>query len=54
MPNLYKILEENPAIRAAIIQDDGGIYGLPAAGSSSPAPAPDQAGDNVFSLEDFF
>ncbi|MDE7170731.1 MAG: extracellular solute-binding protein [Oscillospiraceae bacterium] len=31
MPNLYKILEENPAIKAAITQDDGGIYGLPAA-----------------------
>ena len=30
------------------------FYGLPAAGSSSPAPAPDQAGDNVFRLEDFF
>ena len=31
MPNLYKILEENPSIRAAITQDDGGIYGLPSA-----------------------
>ena len=31
MPNLYKILEENPSIKAAITQDDGGIYGLPAA-----------------------
>ena len=30
MPNLTKILEENPEIRAAITMDDGGIYGLPA------------------------
>ena len=30
MPNLYKILEDNPKIRAAITMDDGGIYGLPA------------------------
>lgn len=30
------------------------FYGLPAAGSSAPAAAPDQAGDNVFRLEDFF
>ena len=32
MPNLYKILEENPDIRAAITQEDGGIYGLPSGG----------------------
>lgn len=31
MPNLSKILEENPDIRAAITMADGGIYGLPAA-----------------------
>lgn len=30
MPNLSKILEENPDIRAAITMSDGGIYGLPA------------------------
>lgn len=30
MPNLTKILEENPEIRAAITMDDGCIYGLPA------------------------
>lgn len=30
------------------------FYGLPAAGSSAPAAAPDQAGDNVLRLEDFF
>lgn len=30
MPNLTKILEEHPEIRAAITMDDGGIYGLPA------------------------
>lgn len=31
MPNLTKILEEHPEIRAAITMDDGKIYGLPAA-----------------------
>ena len=31
MPNLTKILEENPDIRSAITMSDGGIYGLPAA-----------------------
>lgn len=31
MPNLAKILEENPDIVSAITMDDGGIYGLPAA-----------------------
>lgn len=30
MPNLAKILEENPDIRSAITMDDGYIYGLPA------------------------
>lgn len=30
MPNLYKILEENPDIRSAITMSDGHIYGLPA------------------------
>ena len=30
MPNLTKILEEHPDIRAAITMDDGCIYGLPA------------------------
>ena len=32
MPNLSKILEENPDIRAAITQEDGCIYGLPSGG----------------------
>ncbi len=31
MPNLTKILEENPEIRSAITMNDGGIYGLPSA-----------------------
>ena len=31
MPNLAKILEENPDIKSAITMSDGGIYGLPAA-----------------------
>ena len=31
MPNLSAILEANPKIKAAITQDDGRIYGLPAA-----------------------
>ncbi len=30
MPNLCAILEEHPEIRAAITQEDGKIYGLPA------------------------
>ena len=30
MPNLSKILDENPNIRSAITMDNGGIYGLPA------------------------
>jgi len=30
MPNLAKILEENPDIKSAITMSDGGIYGLPA------------------------
>lgn len=35
MPNLCKILEENPDIRSAITMDDGYIYGLPAGERSS-------------------
>lgn len=31
MPNLTKILDEHPNIRAAITMSDGCIYGLPAA-----------------------
>lgn len=31
MPNLTKILEENPGIRSAITMEDGKIYGLPSA-----------------------
>lgn len=31
MPNLSKLLEENPEIRSAITMSDGSIYGLPAA-----------------------
>ena len=31
MPNLSAILEKYPKIKAAITQDDGGIYGLPSA-----------------------
>lgn len=30
------------------------FYGLPAAGSSAPVPAPERAGDKVLHLEDFF
>ena len=33
MPNLTKILEEHPDIRAAITMDDGCIYGLPRRGT---------------------
>lgn len=43
MPNLTKILEENPDIRAAITMSDGKIYGLPAA---------EQMGTGGIGLED--
>ena len=60
------IVEAEKKIKAFAKKHGGGVsgieadqilrefYGLPAAGSSAPAPAPDQAGDNVLRLEDFF
>ena len=60
------IAEAEKKIKALAKKHGGGVsgieadqilrefYGLPAAGSPAPVPAPDQAGDNVLRLEDFF
>lgn len=41
----------SPAVAERILRE---FYGLPAAGAQEPASAPEQAGDKVLRLEDFF
>ena len=53
MPNLYKILEENPSIRAAITQDDGGIYGLPSAEMMGTGAIGDEKDMSIHSIQQF-
>ncbi len=53
MPNLAKILEENPDVKAAITMSDGGIYGLPSGEQMGTAGigAPDDY--SIFSIPQF-
>lgn len=53
MPNLYKILEDNPSIKAAITQDDGGIYGLPAAEMMGTGAVGDEKDMSIHSIQQF-
>lgn len=53
MPNLTKILEENPEIRAAITMDDGKIYGLPAAEQMGTAGIGAEKDYNIYTIPQF-
>lgn len=53
MPNLCKILEENPAIRSAITMDDGYIYGLPAGEKMGTAGIGAPEDFNIFSFPQY-
>jgi len=53
MPNLSKILEENPKIKAAITQDDGKIYGLPAAEMMGTAAVGDEKDMSIHAIQQF-
>lgn len=53
MPNLTKILEEHPAIRAAITMDDGCIYGLPAAEQMGTAGIGKEEDYSIFTIPQF-
>jgi len=55
MPNLCAILEEHPEIRAAITQEDGKIYGLPAGEQMTTAGigAPMEEAFSIFSVPQY-
>ena len=53
MPNLTKILEENPDIRKAITMDDGYIYGLPAGERMGTAGIGAQEDYSIYSVPQF-
>lgn len=53
MPNLVKILEENPEIVSAITMDDGGIYGLPAAEKMGTAAIGKDEDYSIFTIPQF-
>ena len=53
MPNLAKILEEHPQIRAAITMSDGCIYGLPAAEQMGTAAIGADKDYSIFSIPQF-
>ena len=53
MPNLTKILNEHPEIRAAITMDDGGIYGLPAAEQMGTAGIGKEEDYSIFTIPQF-
>ena len=53
MPNLTKILDEHPNIRAAITMSDGCIYGLPAAEQMGTAGIGDDADYSIFTIPQF-
>ena len=53
MPNLTKILEEHPEIRAAITMDDGKIYGLPAAEQMGTAGIGKEEDYSIFTIPQF-
>lgn len=53
MPNLTKILEEHPEIKAAITMEDGGIYGLPAAEQMGTAAIGDENDYSIYTIPQF-
>lgn len=53
MPNLTKILDEHPEIRAAITMDDGGIYGLPSAEQMGTAGIGKEEDYSIFTIPQF-
>lgn len=53
MPNLTKILEEHPDIRAAITMDDGKIYGLPSGEQMGTAGIGKEEDYSIFSIPQF-
>ena len=53
MPNLTKILEEHPDIRAAITMSDGKIYGLPAGEQMGTAGIGKEQDYSIFSIPQF-
>ncbi|MBR1635920.1 MAG: extracellular solute-binding protein [Lachnospiraceae bacterium] len=53
MPNLAKILEDNPDIKEAITMEDGGIYGLPAAEQMGTGAVGDDENYSIFSVPQF-
>ena len=53
MPNLTKILEENPSIRAAITMDDGCIYGLPSGEQMGTAGIGEEEDYSIYSIPQF-
>lgn len=53
MPNLTKILDEHPDIRAAITMDDGKIYGLPSGEQMGTAGIGKEEDYSIFSIPQF-
>ena len=53
MPNLTRILEEHPGIRAAITMDDGCIYGLPSAEQMGTAGIGKEEDYSIFTIPQF-
>lgn len=53
MPNLTKILEEHPDIRAAITMDDGCIYGLPAGEQMGTAGIGKEEDYNIYTIPQY-
>ena len=53
MPNLTKILEEHPDIRAAITMDDGCIYGLPAGEQMGTAGIGKEQDYNIYTIPQY-
>ncbi|MCR5101174.1 MAG: extracellular solute-binding protein, partial [Butyrivibrio sp.] len=53
MPNLTKILEENPEIRAAITMDGGAIYGLPSGEQMGTAGIGKEEDYSIFTIPQF-
>lgn len=53
MPNLTKILEENPEIRSAITMSDGCIYGLPAGEKMGTAAIGAEEDYNIYTIPQF-
>lgn len=53
MPNLSKILEENPGIRSAITMSDGRIYGLPAGEKMGTAGIGKEEDNSIYTIPQF-